>query len=72
MGSSSGPANKPELRNFSAMKSGHRVRLCGLSMHVNSNDDILTRVEHVEAWVLLVKHRNTLEPAMPVIRCLRS
>ena len=51
-----GPANKPELRNFSAMKSGYTMRLF---MHDMNNDEVLTRVEDVEAWVVLVKHRNT-------------
>lgn len=60
--SSGGPANKPELRNFSAMKSGYTMRLF---MHDINNDEVRTRIEDVEAWLLLVKHRN-----MRACRCL--
>lgn len=51
-----GPANKPELKNFSAMeKWAYEVRLF---MHDIRNDEVFARTEDVEAWVLLVKHRS--------------
>ena len=51
-----------KMRNFSAMKSGYTMRLF---MHDINNDDVFTRIEDVEAWVLLVKHRNMAVTGQP-------
>ena len=37
-----------------------------LFMHDINNDDVFTRIEDVEAWVLLVKHPNIRNLLMPV------